>query len=127
MISYAATTGKVTVTVRPLYLDEPSDAVSRKFKFGYHVQIGNHGEEEVQIVRNYWYIHDARGRTQENEQPEGSSRQPIIQPGESHEYGDFCEISTFEGTLEGSFLIERSNGERFRAHVPLVALRALAN
>lgn len=113
--------------VRPLYLDEPSDVVLKKFKFGYHVRVGNHGDEEVQIIRNYWYIHDARGHTQENEQPGYSSRQPIIRPGETHEYSDSCVIGTFAGTLEGSFLMERMDGERFRAHVPLVALRALAN
>jgi ApaG protein len=127
MISYAATTEQVTITVRPLYLDEPSNVLSQKFKFGYHVHIGNHGNEEVQIIRNYWYVHDTRGRTQENEQPEEFSRQPIIPPGDSHQYGGYCVIRTFEGTLEGSFLLERSDGKRFRAHVPLVALRALSN
>lgn len=127
MISYAATTEEVTVTVRPLYLDEQSDAVSQEFAFGYYVHIGNHGDDELQIVRDHWYVHDARGHTQENERPPRAAHRPVIPPGDSHEYGDYCVINTFEGTLEGSFVLERPNGYRFRAHVPRVALRALTN
>ena len=50
MISYAATKRNIKVTVRPIYLDEPTDFLKRQFTFGYVVSIANTGSAEVQQI-----------------------------------------------------------------------------
>lgn len=127
MVPYSATTDDVTVTVRPVYLDSQSDFFSRRFVFGYFIRIENHGAEEVQLLRRHWYIYDAGGRVQEVEGEGVVGQQPLIAPGAAHEYSSYCVLTTFEGTMEGSYLMQRPNGERFRIAIPRFDLRAAAN
>ena len=51
IISYASTTRSITVIVRPIYLDEPSDLLGREFAFGYAISIENTGSAEVQLLQ----------------------------------------------------------------------------
>ena len=127
MVSYDATTQAVRVTVRPAYLDGKSDAVARRFVFAYFVRIENHGETEVQLLRRHWTITDADGRVQDVEGAGVVGDRPTIAPGEAHEYHSFCVLKTFEGTMEGTYLMQREDGSRFRAQIPQFHLVALAN
>jgi ApaG protein len=127
MVSYAATTETVTVTVRPVYLDEQSDYFTRRFVFAYFIRIENHGSEEVQLLRRHWLIRDSDGRLSEVEGEGVVGVQPVIPPGEAHEYSSYCILETFEGTMEGTFLMQKPNGGRLRAQIPLFHLRASAN
>ena len=127
MVSYDATTESVTVTVRPVYLDDRSDPVERRFVFAYFVAVANHGPGEVQLLRRRWLITDADGRVQEVEGAGVIGQQPVIAPGAVHEYHSFCVLPTFEGSMEGTYLMQREDGARFRALIPRFYLRALAN
>ena len=127
MVAYDATTEAVTVTVRPVYLDEQSDPVARRFVFAYFVRIENGGTGEVQLRRRHWLIRDGSGRVQEVEGAGVVGQEPVLAPGEAHEYHSFCVLETFEGTMEGTYLMQRENGARFRAQIPLFHLRARAN
>ncbi len=127
MISYVATTADVTVTVRPIYLDQESDFFLKRFAFGYFVRIENDGFDEVQLLRRHWIIRERTGRVQEVEGDGVIGRQPIIGPGEMHEYNSLCMLESFEGTMEGTYLMQRSSGERFRVAIPLFNLRAAVN
>lgn len=127
MVPYIATTEGITITVRPVYLDGQSDFMRRRFVFGYFVRIENQTDEEVQLLRRHWYIRDAHGRLQEVEGEGVIGKQPIIVPGDAHEYNSFCVLETFEGTMEGTYLMERTNGERFRVAIPQFDLRAAGN
>lgn len=127
MVAYDATTEHVTVTVRPVYLDEQSDPMVRRFVFAYFVRIENGGYEEVQLLRRHWTIRDGAGKVQEVEGAGVVGKQPVIAAGDAHEYHSFCVLETFEGTMEGSYLLQRENGARFRAQIPLFHLRARAN
>lgn len=127
MVSYDATTETVTVSVRPVYLDDKSDVVARRFVFAYFITIENHGFDEVQLLRRRWRIVDADGHVQEVEGAGVVGQQPTIGPGEAHEYHSFCVLRTFEGTMEGTYLMQREDGARFRAQIPRFYLRALAN
>ena len=127
MVSYDATTETVRITVRPAYLDDKSDALSQRFVFAYFVRIENQGGDEVQLLRRHWRISDAEGHLQEVEGAGVVGQQPAIAPGEAHEYHSFCVLKTFEGTMEGTYLMQRESGARFRAQIPTFYLRALAN
>lgn len=127
MIAYASTTADITVTVRPVYLDEQSDFFSRRFVFAYFIRIENNGSEEVQLLRRHWFIREETGHVQEVEGEGVIGEQPVIAPSGVHEYNSFCIIESFEGTMEGNYLMQRSNGARFRVGIPLFHLRAASN
>ena len=110
-----------------MYLDGKSDMVAGRFVFAYFVRIENTGFEDVQLLRRHWYIHDSEGRTQEVEGEGVIGLQPVISPGEFHEYNSYCVIETFEGSMEGTYLMQRDDGDRFRVTIPLFNLRAAVN
>lgn len=127
MVSYDATTDAITVTVRPVYLDDRSEVLESRFVHLYFVEIENEGPGEVQLLRRRWIITDAHGNVQEIEGEGVVGRQPVLGPGDVHEYHSFCVLPTFEGTMEGTYLMQRENGSRFRAEIPRFHLRALVN
>ncbi len=127
MIPYVATTEDVTVTVRPIYLDAPSDFFKKEFAFGYSVEIRNDGPNEVQLLRRHWIIEEWGGRLQDVEGEGVIGEQPVIAPGGTHQYASMCVINSFGGTMEGTYLMQRENGERFRAVIPRFPLHAAAN
>ncbi len=127
MVAYIATTESIKVTVRPLYLDDKSDMVEGRFVFAYFVRIENTGYEDVQLLRRHWFIRDSNGSLQEVEGEGVIGKQPIIRPGEDHQYNSFCVIETFHGSMEGTYLMEREGGERFRVAIPQFNLRGAVN
>lgn len=127
MLSYDATTEQVTVTVRPVYLDDRSDVLARQFVFAYAIEIANGGADEVQLLRRYWLITDADGQVEEVEGEGVVGQQPVLAPGDVHRYTSYCVLKTFEGTMEGTYLMQRESGARFRIQIPRFYLRARAN
>jgi len=127
MTTYTETTENITVFVQPMYLDGQSDVMAKRFVFAYFVRIENNGADEVQLIRRHWYIRDSTGESKEVEGEGVVGRQPLIAPGSAHEYNSYCVLETFEGTMEGTYLMLRSNGETFRVTIPRFILRAAAN
>ena len=124
--AYSATTENVTINVRPLYLEQESDPLQHKFVFAYFIRIENHGQVPVQLMRRHWFINHAGGRVEEVEGEGVVGKQPFIQPGKCHEYNSFCVLEAFEGSMEGTYLMQRGN-DYFRAVIPKFILRAAAN
>ncbi len=127
MSGFVATTDKITIKVRPVFIDGQSDPIEHKFVFAYFVSIENHGTETVQLLRRHWFINHGGGRVEEVEGEGVVGQQPVIPAGKVHEYNSFCVLETYEGTMEGTYLIQRANGEYFRAVIPRFILRAYAN
>jgi ApaG protein len=127
MNSYTATTEGIKVTVRPVFLDGQSDALQRKFVFAYFIRIENNRAEPVQLMRRHWFIKHSSGRIEEVEGEGVIGKQPIIAPGAFHEYNSFCILETLEGSMEGTYLMQREDGELLRVTVPKFTLRAMSN
>jgi len=127
MVPYAATTEGITVTVRPVYLEGQSDPLGRRFVFGYFVEVENGRETEVQLLRRHWRILDGEDPPKEVEGPGVVGQQPVIPPGGAHRYNSFCVLEHMEGSMEGSYLLQRPGGERLRVVIPRFHLRARAN
>lgn len=127
MLAYIADTDSIRVTVRPVYLDGQSDILHGRFVFGYYVRIENNSFDEIQLLRRHWFINDSHGRVQEVEGEGVIGRQPVIQAGGAHEYNSFCVLESFEGWMEGTYLMQKASGERFRAVIPRFELRAAVN
>jgi ApaG protein len=127
MYPYTAVTEGIKIVVRPVYLDGQSEALARKFVFAYFIRIENNSAETVQLLRRHWHIAHSSGRTEEVEGEGVVGKQPVIPPGQSHEYNSFCILETMEGHMEGTYLMQRGNGETFRVTIPRFTLRASAN
>lgn len=127
MIRYAATTRDITVTVHPIYLDEPSNLLEHRFHFGYAVRIANTGTEEVQLLRRHWVVRGSDGALQRTDDDTAFRSRPVVEPGDVHTFEGSCTLDSFDGTVEGTYLVQRPNGERFRVSVPSFPLHAAAN
>lgn len=127
MIAYASTTRDITITVRPMYLDEPSNFLSRRFAFRYGVVIENHGDREVQLLRRQWIIREDDDRFRSQKDDTELRRQPVLAPGEQHAFDAGCTLRSFDGMVEGMYVAQTPNGEQFQLDVPAFPLHAAAN
>lgn len=106
-------TRDVEVRVEPAYHPEHSEPGRNRWFFSYTIRITNHGGDVIQLMSRHWIITNARG---EREEVRGSGvvgEQPVLGPGEHFEYTSFCPMGTSMGSMEGSYQMRTSDGERF--------------
>jgi ApaG protein len=127
MKTYSKTTDGILISASPIFLEGRSNIMLKKFVFAYYIRIENQGSEPVQLMRRHWYIHNSDGEVEEVEGEGVIGEQPVIKPGEAHQYNSFCVLETFEGYMEGTYLMKRENGEFFETEIPRFNLRAAAN
>ncbi len=115
------------VTVRPLFMDDRSSPSDQQFVFAYFVRIENVGDEDAQLLRRRWLIHDSIGEDLEVEGEGIVGEQPVIEPGGVepggvHEYSSFCVLKSPQGHMEGQYLFSRPDGSTFAADIPRFVL-----
>jgi ApaG protein len=115
-MSQAVTQG-IRVTVKARYLEEHSAPRQHRYVFAYTVTISNEGSAPAQLLSRHWIITDATGR-EEHVQGDGVvGQQPLIAPGEAHQYSSFCPLTTPLGAMRGSYRMVRPDGRAFDAEV----------
>jgi ApaG protein len=114
--SVALTRG-IRVAVSPMYLPEQSDPASRRFLFAYKIRIANEGDIGVRLISRRWMIVNAHGEREDVEGDGVVGQQPHLRPGQTFEYSSYCPLNTSWGTMEGSYLMERDDGEFFDATI----------
>ena len=119
---YSETTHGITVTVRPVFLEDQSTPAENRYVWAYFVRIENGSNRTVQLRSRYWHITDARGRVQEVRGPGVVGEQPILAPGESYEYNSGTPLSTPSGIMRGAYQMETPDGARFDIGVPAFSL-----
>jgi ApaG protein len=113
------TTNGITVSVQTQYLPMHSNPRAGKLIFGYHIAIENGSLHTVQLLRRRWVIQEASGEIREVEGEGVIGQQPIIPPGESHEYTSFCNLCSEMGKMSGTYLMtRRDNGSLFEVTIP---------
>ena len=127
MNAFVETTQGIRIIVHPLFVEGQSNPIMKKFVFAYFVRIENNSDQPVQLLRRHWFINDSNGKKDEVEGAGVVGQQPFIPPGQAHEYNSFCVLETFEGAMEGTYLMQKDNGEQFQAVIPRFVLRASAN
>lgn len=119
---YSQTTRSITVTVKPVYLEDQSSPADNHFVWAYRVRIENLGGQTVQVLRRHWKITDAMGRIQEVTGAGVVGETPVLHPGEHYEYTSGTPLSTPSGIMVGSYQVETVDGERFDIAVPAFSL-----
>ncbi len=120
---YSQTTRDITVTVRPIFLEDQSEPEDSHFVWAYQVTIGNGGAESVQLLRRHWIITDGLGHVQEVEGAGVVGEQPILEPGESFVYTSGTPLPTPSGFMRGTYAMRVvDSGEVFDVTVPIFSL-----
>lgn len=115
----ALTTRGIKVSVETQYQQAYSRPLEMKYIFSYHITIENLSNETVQLLRRHWYIFDSTGVIREVEGEGVIGKQPILEPGESHQYASWSPLMTEMGKMYGSYLfINQVDGEQFRVEIP---------
>ncbi|MDX1638887.1 MAG: Co2+/Mg2+ efflux protein ApaG [Balneolaceae bacterium] len=115
---------QVEVRVRPLYLEEQSDAIQGKHVFVYFITIRNHGNEPVTLLKRHWNIKDSNGETYEVDGDGVVGKKPTIVPGEEYEYNSSCVLKSYIGEMRGYYLMEKESGASIKVTIPRFVLRS---
>jgi ApaG protein len=97
----------VRVSVETIYQPEYSNPANDHFMFAYKINIENVGSTAVQLLRRHWTIFDSNGTKREVEGEGVVGVQPIIEPGQSHEYVSGCNLKTDTGSMKGTYQMLR--------------------
>ena len=112
-------TDGVKVSVTTSFQPEYSSPVQSHYVFTYKIIIENRSDYTVQLLRRHWYIYDINGVTREVEGDGVVGQQPILNPGESHEYISGCNLKTEIGKMKGTYTMERvADGSYFKVNIP---------
>jgi ApaG protein len=112
-------TDGVKVSVDTIYQPEYSNPVNEHFMFAYRVKIENMGEYSVQLMNRHWTIFDSNGTKREVEGEGVVGQQPVIEPGNNHEYVSGRNLKTDIGSMKGSYEMKRIvDGQTFRVNIP---------
>lgn len=120
----SATTNGITVRVAPNFLPEQSAPSQGRWFWSYHIRIENVGDQPVQLLTRHWKITDARGGVNHVDGDGVIGEQPVLAPGESHDYVSGCPLPTPTGSMEGAYRFIREDGTSFLAAIPLFKLLA---
>lgn len=120
---YYRSTNGIRITVTPRFAPEHSDADERRHVFVYHIRIENVGERTAQLLWRHWYIHDELAGDTEVQGEGVVGEQPVLAPGDVHEYQSFCVLQGSSGHMEGYYLFRTPEGEEFQAEIPRFLLQ----
>jgi ApaG protein len=126
LFQHAAITEGITVRVAVNFLPEQSRIEAGKWFWVYHIRIENASGQTVQLMTRHWRITDARGEVNLVEGDGVVGEQPVLRPGEAHDYVSGCPLSTPHGSMEGYYTFRRQEGEDLRVAIPFFPLAAPA-
>jgi ApaG protein len=73
----------------------------------------------VQLLRRHWHIFDTNGEVRQVEGEGVVGQQPVLEPGESHQYISGCNLKTTIGKMTGTYLMERIiDGKKIKVKIP---------
>ena len=118
MIVTAITEG-VKVSVETHYQPEYSSPAQNHFVFTYRITIQNDGENTIKLHRRHWQIFDTNNEVREVEGEGVVGQQPVLEPGEKHQYVSGCNLRSGIGKMRGIYLMERvMDGKQFDVIIP---------
>ncbi|HMO40831.1 MAG TPA: Co2+/Mg2+ efflux protein ApaG [Saprospiraceae bacterium] len=112
-------TNGIKVSVETFYQPSYSRPMEMKYVFSYHIYIENLGSNTVQLLRREWLICDSSGLVRKVEGEGVIGKQPVLAPGESHQYASWSPLMTEIGKMTGAYIFRRdTDGQEFRVNIP---------
>lgn len=126
LFQHAAVTDNITVRVAVSFMPEQSHPEAGKWFWVYHIRIENNSPHQVQLISRHWRISDSRGMINLVDGDGVVGEQPVLTPGQSHDYVSGCPLSTPQGSMEGYYTFHRDDGASFEVAIPHFPLAAPA-
>ncbi len=127
LFQHAAITEGLVIRVAVNFLPEQSRIEACKWFWVYHIRIENESDQTVQLLTRHWRITDGHGMVNLVEGEGVVGEQPVLAPGQSHDYVSGCPLSTPKGSMEGYYTFRRNDGAEVRAIIPFFPLAAPAS
>ncbi len=109
----------IKVSVLTEYQSDYSNPIQSHFVFTYRIFIENNSDNTIQLLRRHWFIFDSNSIVREVEGEGVVGQQPVLEPGDVHEYVSGCNLQTTMGKMTGRYLMERVlDGHRFHVAIP---------
>ncbi len=109
----------IKVTVESEYQPAYSSPTQNHYVFTYRITIENKSENTIQLMRRHWHIHDAGFSMREVEGEGVVGQQPVIEPGQTHQYVSGCNLKSGIGKMSGTYLMERVvDGTTMTVNIP---------
>ncbi len=110
---------QIKVSVDTEYQQEYSNPVQQHFVFTYRITIVNNSEKTVQLKTRHWSIVDATFASREVDGEGVVGKQPVLEPGQSHQYVSGCNLRSGIGKMKGHYIMERLvDGKEFKVEIP---------
>lgn len=114
-----AITNDIKITVETAYQQPGSRFGGQNHMFAYRIRIQNNGDYTIKLLRRHWYITDVNHQNSEVEGEGVVGLQPVLEPGESHQYVSGCALVSEFGKMHGTYLMERQiDGQKFEVKIP---------
>jgi len=126
LFQHAAITHDITVRVAVNFLPEQSHVEAGKWFWVYHIRIENGSNESIQLLTRHWRITDGRGMVNFVNGDGVVGEQPVLAPGQSHDYVSGCPLATPTGSMDGHYTFRRENGSLIDIKIPFFPLAAPA-
>ena len=115
---YYRMTNGIRITVRPVFAPDHSDPVEPRFVLVYFIRIENVSDATVQLMTRHWDIHDDVAGASQVDGPGVIGEQPVLAPGDVHEYNSFCVLRGHSGWMEGWYEFRLADDSTFHATIP---------
>ncbi len=123
---YTCITNGIKISVATQYEARHSNTKENRHVFSYNIDIVNESDFTVQLIRRHWYITDSNCNRREVKGDGVVGEQPILRPGERHNYTSWCPFNSEIGIMKGFFTMLREiNGEMIEVRVPDFTMCAL--
>ena len=109
----------IKVTVETEYQPSYSSPSQYHYVFTYRITIENQSDHTIQLLRRHWQIFDA-GLVKREVEGEGVvGQQPVLEPGQSHQYVSGCNLKSGIGKMKGVFTMEKLvDGKIIKVTIP---------
>lgn len=113
------TTEGIKISVETYYQPEYSKPLNNEYMFAYRITIENQTTYSIKLISRHWHIIDSNGTKREVQGEGVVGKQPVIEPGDHHQYVSGCHLRTEMGKMHGTYLMERQlNGKQFSVNIP---------
>lgn len=109
----------IHVSVETSYQPEHSQPAQEQYVFTYRITIQNKSNFTIQLVSRHWDIVDVTYPKHEVNGEGVVGKQPVLEPGEIHQYVSGCNLRSGIGKMGGFYTMEKLiSGKRFDVDIP---------
>lgn len=114
-----AVTNDIYISVETAYQPPSTHHLPAQHMFAYRITIRNKSSHTIKLLRRHWFITDVNHDKTEVEGEGVVGLQPVLEPGESHQYVSGCALQGEFGKMSGVYLMERQmDGTLFEVDIP---------